>query len=133
MRKCKIIIFIEIKFLKIIVIYRSIYLKKIIIVFSHAKLAIFIHLLSSNFSHFKNFLFESKKIYHLSIYAHLINVSIEIVIVRNDNDKSIQISRNIRLNKIFELKYSNVFLCNFENENTQKLTIRQSTFIHRKN
>ena len=134
MKKCKIIIFIEIKSLKTFVVHRSIHLKKIIIVFSHVEFAIFIHLLNNNFSHFRDFLFESKNVYYLSMYVHLINVFIEIVIIRNNNDRLIEISRNIRLSKIFELKYSNVFLINFENddENIQKLTIRQSIFAHRK-
>ena len=133
-KECKITIFIEIKFLKTFVVHRSIHLKKTIIVFSHVELAIFIYLLSNNFSHFRNFLFESKNVHHLLMYAYLIDVFIEIVIIRNDNDRSIQISRNIRLSKIFELKYSNVFLISFENddENIQKLAIQQSIFAHRK-
>ena len=132
-KKCKIIIFIEIKFFKTFIVQRSIYLKKIITIFSYAKLVIFIHLLNNNFSHFRNFLFESKKIYHVFMYVRLINVFIEIVIIRNNNDRLIQISRNIRLKKIFELKYFNVFLTNFENNvDVQKLTIRQSIFVHKK-
>ena len=124
MKKCKIIILIKIKFLKTFVVHCLIHLKKIIIIFSHAKFAIFVYLLSNNFSQFKFFVFKLKKLYYLSMYVHLINVFIKIIISQNDNDKLIQISRNIRLNKIFELKYSNVFFLISKTKIFEKLTIR---------
>ena len=113
---CDVIVSIEIRSLKISTIQLSIHLKKIIIVSIHAELTIFIYCMKSILFVVRDFLFESKVINQLSIYVHLIDAIIETIIVRNDNDMSIQISRNMRLNKITELKYFNVFFVDNENE-----------------
>ena len=66
------------------------------------------------------------------MYAHLVDVFTKTIIIRNDNDMSIQISRNFRLKKVFELKYFNVFYVFNEKNNVHELTMKQSIFVHKK-
>ena len=134
---CDVTISIEIRSFKISTIQLSIHLKKIIIVSIYVELTIFIHRMKNILFVARDFLFESKIINQLSMYVHLIDAVIETIIVRNDNDMSIQISRNMQLNKIFKLKYFNVFFVDNENEQKndeiRELTIRRSTSKHKKN
>ena len=96
---CKIIIFIEIRLSKTSTIQKIIYLKKIIVIFALAKIVVFIHLLRNVLFQFKNFLFESNEINQLIMYVHIVDVFTKTIIIRNDNDMSIQIFRNFRLKK----------------------------------
>ena len=132
---CDVTVSIEIRSSKSSIVQLFVHLKKIIVVSAHIELTIFIHRMKNILSATRDFLFESKIINQLFMYAHLIDAVIEAIIVRNDNDVSMQISRNMRLNKIFELKYFNVFFADNENEQKndeiRQLTIRRLVSEHK--
>ena len=62
------------------------------------------------------------------MYAYLINASIQIVLIRNDNFKIVKISRNFRLKYLIEMNYSNVF---FVDENIVELIMKVSRSSHK--
>ena len=68
----------------------------------------------------KNFLFEFDDI-NFIIYAYLINASIQIILISNNNFKIVKISRNFRLKYLIEINYSNVF---FVDENIIELIMK---------
>ena len=59
---CKITIFIEIRLLKLLVVQRSIYLKKTIVISTHAKIVVLIYILNNVLFYFKDFFFELNEI-----------------------------------------------------------------------
>ena len=126
---CDVIVSIEIQSFKLSTIQLFVHLKKIIVISIHVELTIFIHRMKNILFVARDFLFESKFINQLSMYAHLIDATTKTVIVRNNNNTSMQISRNMRLNRIFELNYSNVFFADNENEQEndeiRELTIKR--------
>ena len=73
------------------------------------------------------FFFEFDNI-NFTMYAHLINASIQIVLIRNDNFKIVKISRNFRLKYLIEMNYSNVF---FVDENIVELIMKVSRSSHK--
>ena len=83
--------------------------------------------MSKQFSTIKFFFFEFNNI-NFTIYTHLINALIQIVLIRNDNFKIVKISRNFRLKYLIEMNYSNVF---FVDDNIVKLIIKTSYSSHK--
>ena len=67
-----------------------------------------IHYLVDNIFNDRDYLFESNET-ELILYAHLMNISIETILVCNDDKQAVKISRNYRLNYLTELDYSNAF------------------------
>ena len=65
----------------------------------------------------RDYMFESKELINLSIYAHIIDSNTTTILIRNKNDKSIRISRNFRLKNLIELDYSNVLQVSTKNSN----------------
>ena len=110
------------------VIHRSVHLRKTTIVFSHSKMIVSVNHI--NFSISKNFLFESTNDLNIFMYVHVIDASTISIIVRNDKNVSIKISRNFRLKRMFEIDFSNVFHI-FSNENVKHLIVKSIKFIHR--
>ena len=102
---CEIIIFLNVKTFRKVV-HISIHVRKTIIVSSRFETTMIVHynIISKN----KKKFFESK-ILNFSLYAHLINVNCKNILVRNDNNKTIQISRNCRVNRLIEIDFLNVF------------------------
>ena len=98
-------IFIEMKSTKMS-FQRLIHLKKIAIISSHIEMTISIH--NVNLFVSRDFLFESKNT-KLIMYVHFIDVNIIAILIRNDKKFFVKILRNYRLNRIFELDFSNVF------------------------
>ena len=95
------------------------------VISSRSKLAISIHKITT-FE--RNYMFESKEIKNISIYAYIMNVDTSSILVRNEEDKSIRISRNFCLSDLIELEYSNVLQINTEHAN---LTLKISKSIHK--
>ena len=58
------------------------------------------------------YLFESVKTANFSIYAHLMNIKSNSILIRNDETQILKIFRNFRFEKIIESEYINVFLVN---------------------
>ena len=111
-------------------IQRSIYIRKITVISSQFEIAIFIHHVSFSIS--KNFLFESIDDINFILYVHLVNASISVILIRNERNQTIQISRNFRLDRITKLNFSNVFQISIENvDNAKHLTIKKSKFTHK--
>ena len=88
-------------------IQRSIHIRKIIIVSFRSKITIFIHYVA--LSIIKNFLFESADNVNFTLYVYFVDISTFVVIIRNNRNQSIQISRNFRLEQITKLNFFNVF------------------------
>ena len=125
---CSVIVFIEIRIFNKIV-FKSIYLRKTITIFARSKVSILMH--HFNVSNNRDFLFKFDEIFYLIVYVHMIDIIINVVILRNDFDKSIQISRNHRFNQFFELNFSNAFKIDvIEKNDIHNLAVRHSKSIH---
>ena len=77
----------------------------------------------------RDFLFESKNT-KLIMYAHLVDVSTIAILIRNDKNISVKISRNYRLNRVFELDFSNVFHID-NSDDVRHLAIKKSKTSHK--
>ena len=107
-QNCDVIVFLEIRSRFNHVQQRFIHAKKIITFLSRNQLIIFVYYFVNDLSNDRNFLFESKNI-NLILYAHVVNVFTKTILVINDIDKIVRVSRNCRLNKLIELDFSHVF------------------------
>lgn len=119
---------IKIKFLRFVIC--SIYLRKTTIIISRAKMSIVVYY--SNISKNRDFLFESKNNISLAFYVDIIDFFIKTIIARNNINKSMQISRNYRLDYIIEIDYSNVFLIS-ANKNIRNFIVKESKTIYQNN
>ena len=71
---------------------------------------------------------------NFSFYVHLINAEFKIILIKNDDDKIIQIFRNCRLKRMIELNFANVFQVQIDDDNdVAKLTIRKFFTKHKIN
>ena len=103
---CDVSIFLNIKTFRI-VIHTSIHARKTMIISSRSEIVVSIHYIIISID--RDFFFESKKM-NFSFYVHLINSTFKNILIRNDDDKIVQIFRNCRLNRIIELNFANVFV-----------------------
>ena len=111
-------------------IQRLVHIRKIIVISSLTKMTIFIH--HSFLSIIRNFLFEFANDINLTLFVHMIDTFIFVVMIRNDEHQTVKIFRNFRLKRISELKYINVFQIYVENVEEMKfLTIKKFKFIHK--
>lgn len=62
----------------------------------------------------REYFFESIKTVKFFIYAHLINIEINFILVRNDCDKTLKIHKNFKLDKIMKSEYTNAFQMNID-------------------
>ena len=114
---CDVIVFLKVKITEIVVT-KSMYLRKITMISSRTKFSIEIHhLVVPN----KKYLFESEEIFNLTAYTHLMNVFIKTILLRNEFDISIQISRNYRLERITKMNYFNAFYIFTTDENANEI------------
>ena len=127
---CNVIIFIKIYIFNK-TISKLIHLRKIIIIFSRSKISILMHYF--DVSNNQNFLFESNKIFYLTIYVHMINIILNAMVLRNNFHKLIQILRNYCLDRFSKINYLNAFKINaIEKNNAHDLTIKHFKFIYLK-
>ena len=127
---CDVIVVLNVKTSRIIV-HTSIYVRKTIIVSSHIEIVLSIHftIIFAN----RDFLFESKN-FNLSFYVHLTNVEFKNILVKNDDDKSIHISRNCRVNWMIEIDFSNVYQMYVDDDNdVVEFVVRKSFAKHKIN
>ena len=80
------------------------------IISSRTEISIFIHKISLSE---RDYLFESAET-NFFMYFHIVNIIINVILMRNDNAISIKISKNLRLNKLIELKHLNALMINFQ-------------------
>ena len=102
----------------------SVHSTKIMIISSQIEQIVRIHKISLSE---RDYIFESADV-NFFIYSHLIDITIDVILIRNDNDKEIKISRNFRLSKLVELDYINVFQINHE---WSDLVLRKSKAQHK--
>ena len=76
----------------------------------------------------RNYLFESFVSVNFAIYAHVINSKTKSVLVQDDNEDIITVSRNFRLNTLNEIIYFSVYAID---TNYVNLALRFSLTIHK--
>ena len=106
---------------------RSIYIKKTTIISFKSKIIVDIYYLSISLFKNRDFLFESNEL-NVTMYAHLLDASTEVVLVRNDSEQTVRMSRNLRLSRIIEIDYFNVFQVD---EELLNLTKKNSKITHK--
>ena len=92
---------------------------------SHFKLTISIHKIMISK---RDYIFESKEIKNLAVYAHIIDNNIKTILIRNDDDKAMKISRNFRLKDLIEIDFSNVMHVDVKHVD---LVIKQFKNLHK--
>ena len=102
----------------------SVYAVKFVTISFHSEQTIVIHKI---FLFDRHYIFESTET-NFSIYLHVVNITINVVLIRNEKDKIVKISRNFRLEKLMKLDYSNAFLINHD---LFDLVIRNSKSQHK--
>ena len=81
----------------------------------------------------RDYLFESNE-FNLSFYAHLINFNFKHIVVRNENNHAIHISRNCRVDHMIEINFINVFQIHVDDVNQiVDLILRRSIQTHKIN
>ena len=75
------------------------------IISSHTEISISIHKISLSE---RDYFFEPVEA-NFSIYSHVVDTAINVVLVRNNNVESIKIFKNFRLSKLIEIEHFNVF------------------------
>ena len=64
------------------------------------------------------------------MYVYFIDVNIIVILIRNDKNIFVKISRNYRLNRVFELIFSNVFYIKKSND-VKRFAIKKSKIFHK--
>ena len=108
---------------------RSIHVKKIIVLSSRSQMIIFIYHLVDELFVNRDFLFEFDES-NLILYVHIVDVDIKVVLIINDSNSVIKISRNFRLDRLIELDFSQVYHLD-EDEDVVELTRRRFKFKHK--
>ena len=125
---CKITILVEIKNSRTTV-SKLVHSRKTTIISSRTKLSIEIHHLVV-FD--KEYLFELEDISYLTTYAQLVNVFTKVVVLRNESNKSIQVSRNHRLSRLNEFDYFNAYHFDIIDD-AKSLVAKCFEIIHKQN
>ena len=108
---------------------RFIYVKKTTVLFFRNQMIIFIHHFVDELFVNRDFLFEFDES-NLTLYVHIIDVDIKVVLIINDSNTIVKISRNFRLNKLIEFDFSQTYHLN-EIENVVELIRRRFKFEHK--
>ena len=102
---CKMTIFISIK-TRFRSRNMSVHTLKAIVIFLKSDCLVDIHNITLSD---QNYLFESD-VAEFSIYAHVINLSIKFILMRNEENRSIKISKNFRFEVLTDMSYSDAYL-----------------------
>ena len=94
------------------------------IISSRIEISILIHKISLSE---RDYLFEPAEA-NFFMYSHIIDIITNVILMRNDNAILIKIFRNLRLNKLIELKHSNALMINSQFAN---LAIRRLKSEHK--
>lgn len=125
---CDVIISMKVKISRIVV-RTSMHARKTMIVSSRSKMIVSIH--HNAISQNRNFLFELDEL-NLSLYAYLVNVEFRTILMRNDSNKVMQLSRNHRIERITKLDFSNAFQIFVEQDACILDLALRKTFVDRK-
>ena len=104
---------------------KSVHSTKIKIIASNSEQLIFIHKI---FASDRNYLFESSQTANVSVYAHMLDNDINSILIRNNCDRSIKISRNFKLSMLSESYYINAFQID---TNMSELALKTFKFEHK--
>ena len=120
-----IIVFIKV-YIKNRVIIHSIYVKKSIIISSHIQLTISMHY--ANLSN-RDFFFEFNQL-NFTLYAHFIDFSLYVILIKNDSNQHIKIFKNLRFNIVQKIDFDNYYHITFEKKNIIEFINRRSQKKH---
>ena len=113
------------------IIQISIYARKITVIFLYNELIFSMHYIIVLFD--RNYLFESNE-FNFSFYVHLINFIFKHIVVRNENNQTIHIFRNCRVDYMIKIDFINVFQIHVDDVNQiVDLIFRRSIQIHKIN
>ena len=105
----KVIIPVEIRIPTIgVLVRRTVYVRKEIVIPLRLEALITIYY-GGTLPITRDFLFEPSANIDVSLYTHLIDADTKAVIVKNDSEYAIAITRNIRIGTFIELNYLNAF------------------------
>ena len=127
-RNCDVDMSLKIRFKIAHVQQRFVYVKKIIVLSSRIQLIVIIHDFFDNLSFDYNFFFESNDI-ELILYVYFVDFFTKIILITNNIDQSIKISRNFWLNKLVKLDYFHAF--QIQKKNVVELITRILTREHK--
>ena len=114
---CNVIVFLKVKIIEFAIV-KLVHLRKITMISFKTKFSVKIHhLIVFN----KKYLFKLKEIFNLIAYAHFVNEFIKTILLRNEFNIFIQISRNYRLKRIMKINYFNVFHIIIDNNNEDEI------------
>ena len=108
------------------IVHTLIHVRKTINISFYFKITIIVYYIT--ISKNQDFLFESK-ILKKNLYAYLININCKNILVRNNNNKIIQISRNYYVSRIIKIDFSNIFQISTKN-NIVDLILRKFFIKH---
>ena len=125
---CEIIVNLEVRTFRIS-IQTSVHARKITIVSSHSELMLLVHYTTMSFD--RDYLFESNEL-NFSLYVHLINFTFKHIVVRNESNQAVHISRNCRVDHMIEIDFVNAFQIHVDEvEKIADLTLRRSARQHK--
>ena len=107
-RSCNVIASLKIKFKAVYALQRSIHVKKIVVLSSRVQLIVVVHNFFDNLFIDRDFFFEFDDI-EFTFYVHLVDFFIKVILVTNNTNQLVKISRNFRLKKLIKLNYSHIF------------------------
>ena len=107
-RSCDIIVFLKIRSKIARAQIRFVHVKKKIVLFSRIQLIVVINDFNNDLTFDYDFLFESNDI-EFTLYVHLIDSFIKIILITNNIDQFMKIFRNFKLKKLMKFDYINVF------------------------
>ena len=110
-------------------IQRSVHLKKTTVIPPHIELTVAVH--HAELSTTRDFLFEPNDSLNFILYAHLVDASTKSIIVRNDREFPVMISRNFRLDRMFEIDFSSDFHIDIDDDDVRYLVVKKFKFIHK--
>ena len=107
-RNCNVIALLKIKFKTIYVQQHSIYVKKIVVLSLYIRLIVVVHNFFDNLFIDRDFFFEFNDIEFI-LYVYLVDFFIKIILITNNTNQFIKISRNFRLKKLVKLNSLYIF------------------------
>ena len=102
---CEVIASLEIRTSRV-TIQTSVHARKITVIFSHSELILSMHYTTVLFD--RDYLFEPDEL-NLSLYVHLVDFIFKHIVVRNEDNQAVHISRNCRVDHMIEIDFINAF------------------------
>ena len=107
-RSCDVIVSLNVCFKAVHAQQRFIHVKKIIVLSSRTQLIVVVHDFFDDLFFDRDFLFEFDD-NELIFYAHFVDFFIKVILITNNTNQTIKISRNYRLKKLVKFDYFHVF------------------------